>query len=159
MDLRPELTPPPVSPQRLAELCHEIRKISQLLDDREPAEEAIARFNAMAGPGHRYESYTFRHYWRSVEIEDFATEAARPAEPRVPDITRDELAEVVRRIMAAGPDSDYYLRLFEANVPHPSASDLIYWPPDELREASAEQVVDLALGGRPRRRQSRADVQ
>lgn len=149
MDLRPELTPPPVSPQRLAELCQEIRKISQLLDDREPAEAAIARFNETAGPGHCYEAYTFRHYWRSIEIEDFAKNAARPADPRVLDITRDELAEIVRRIMAVDPDSDYYLRLFETNVPHPHASDLIYWPPAELREASAEQIVDAALDWRP----------
>jgi hypothetical protein len=69
--------------------------------------------------------------------------------PRVPGITRDELAEIVRRLQAADPETDYYLRLLEANVAHPGVSDLIYHPPAELRQASAEQIVDTALSYRP----------
>ncbi|MEU6039613.1 hypothetical protein ABZ801_29835 [Actinomadura sp. NPDC047616] len=147
MDLRPELLPPSVAPQRLAEISREIGRIRGLLDDREPTEAAIAAFNEMTG--HDYTADDFAHYWRSRNLEEFAREAARPAPARVPDISRDELAEIVRRILAADPETDYYLRLFEANVPHPAASDLIYWPPAELGDASAEQIVDAALSHRP----------
>lgn len=147
MDLRPELLPLPVAPQRLQEISREIEKISHLLDNHEPAEAAIAAFNEMTG--HDYDAYKFAHYWRSCGLEDFAKEAARPAHPRVPDITRDELVEIVRRLQTADPETDYYLRLLAANVACPDVSGLIYWPPAELRDASAEQIVDAALSHRP----------
>ncbi|MBC6461151.1 hypothetical protein, partial [Actinomadura sp. HBU206391] len=127
MELRPELLPPPVSPRRLAEVSHEIERISRLLDDREAAEAAIAAFNETTG--HAYDASAFADYWRARSLEDFATEASRPAYPRVPDITRDELVEIVRRIQAADPDMGYFLLLLEVNVTYPAVSDLIYWPP------------------------------
>jgi Colicin immunity protein / pyocin immunity protein len=37
----------------------------------------------------------------------------------------------------------------EANVSHPQVSDLIFYPPAELRDASAEQIVDEVLEYRP----------
>ncbi|WOX16919.1 hypothetical protein [Streptomyces sp. N50] len=73
----------------------------------------------------------------------------------MPDATREELAEVVRRILAGDTDAEYYLRLFTANVAHPAASDLIFHPPCELADAdadadaSAERIVDAALAYRP----------
>lgn len=48
---------------------------------------------------------------------------------RVLDITREELIEIVDRVIADHGDSDFYLELFQLNVPHPAASDLIYWLP------------------------------
>jgi hypothetical protein len=147
MDLRPELLPPPVGSQPLAEISREIEKISGLLCCGEPAEAAIAAFNEMTG--HDYDAADFAEYHGWRRLEDFAKEAARPVHPRVPGITRDELAEIVRRLQAADPETDYYLRLLEANVAHPGVSDLIYHPPAELRQASAEQIVDTALSYRP----------
>ncbi|MEQ4725362.1 bacteriocin immunity protein [Nonomuraea sp. B19D2] len=83
------------------------------------------------------------------DLEELARDAARPERPKVSDITREELAEIVRRIMEANPDSDYYLRLLEANVLHPRVSDLIFWPPEELQDATAEEIVEAALRYRP----------
>ncbi|WP_329082695.1 MULTISPECIES: bacteriocin immunity protein [unclassified Streptosporangium] len=74
---------------------------------------------------------------------------ARPERLKVSDITQEELAEIVRRIMEADPDSDFYLRLLEANVLHPRVSDLIFWPPEELQDATAEEIVEAALKYRP----------
>jgi hypothetical protein len=147
MDLRPELLPPPVTPQRLAELSDQIERISSLIGDPEAADAAIAAFNDVTG--HGYGAEDFAEYWASRSLEDFAREAARPARPRVPDITRDELAEIVRRLQAGDAETDYYLLLLEANMPHPRVSDLIYWPPTELSDASAERIVDVALSHRP----------
>jgi len=65
---------------------------------------------------------------------------------RIADITREELIEIVDRLSSDPENSDFYLELFEANVPHPEASDLIYWPSDELHDASNAQIVDVALG-------------
>ncbi|MFF3336268.1 hypothetical protein ACFYWX_43335 [Streptomyces sp. NPDC002888] len=114
MELRPELLPPPVSRQRLDELCAEVERIADLLEARpEAAGEAIAAFNAMTG--HEYEARDFAEYDGSRSLEEFAREAARPARPMVADITRDELVEIVRRLLMADLENDYYLRLLEAN--------------------------------------------
>ncbi|MFK4067647.1 hypothetical protein [Streptomyces sp. NPDC029674] len=124
MDLRPELLPPPVPPRRLAALSREIERVAALVLDGDGG-EAVTAFNAATG--HRYGPLDFVEYegWRS--LEEFAREAARPAWPRVPDATRDELVEIVRRVLAdpGSTDCEYYLLLLAANVPHPRARDLV----------------------------------
>ncbi|MFD7096769.1 hypothetical protein [Streptomyces xanthophaeus] len=149
MDLRPELLPPLVSRQRLDELCAEAARIAELLAaGTEAAGEAIAAFNAMTG--HDYAALDFAELDGSRSMEEFVREAARPARPVVADITRDELVEIVRRLQTATPESDYYLRLLEANVPHPRVSDLVFHASsDRRRGATAEQIVDEALKYRP----------
>uniref|UniRef100_A0AAU2VG66 Uncharacterized protein n=1 Tax=Streptomyces sp. NBC_00003 TaxID=2903608 RepID=A0AAU2VG66_9ACTN len=148
MDLRPELLPPPVSRQRLDELCSEIERIADLLaSSPEAADEAIAAFNVRTG--HDYEALDFAEYDGSRSREEFAREAARLAHPVLADVSRDELVEIVRRVLMASPESGYYLRLLEANVSHPRVGDLLFHPSDALEDASAEQIVDEALKYRP----------
>ncbi|MEU5942612.1 hypothetical protein ABZ807_26355, partial [Micromonospora sp. NPDC047548] len=74
---------------------------------------------------------------------------ARPATPKVAHVTRDELIEIVRRIQAADDDIDYYVLLLDTNVLHPRVTDLIFWPPPELANASPRAIVDAALSYRP----------
>lgn len=137
-----------MSRQRLEELCAEVVRIADLLTvSPEAAGEAIAAFNAMTH--HDYVALDFAEYDGSRSLEEFATEAARPARPVVADVTRDELAEIVRRLLTASPESDYYLRLLEANVSHPRVGDLVFHPSDDLEGASAEEIVDEALKYRP----------
>ncbi|GID97609.1 hypothetical protein ACFQFC_23855 [Amorphoplanes digitatis] len=143
MELRPELCPPAVSSERVAQLRAAIEDIAQLLECGEPADAAIATFNA--DTGHSYNAEHFLTYWESRDVEDFALEAARPSRPKVPDITRDELVEIVRRILAAEDASDYYLLLLTTNVPHPRVGDLIFRPPPDLVDAPPERIVDTAL--------------
>jgi hypothetical protein len=69
-------------------------------------------------------------------------------------VTRDELIGLVQQIMAAAGDSeeeaDRLIAVFEENVPHPAASDLIFYPDQYFgREPSAEEVVDRALDYKP----------
>ncbi|MDH6542915.1 hypothetical protein [Streptomyces sp. SPB4] len=148
MDLRAELMPPSISRQRVDELCREIERIADLvLSGSESAHDEVRVFNAKTG--HNYVALDFAEYDGSRTLVAFALEAARPARPRIADITRGELVEVVRRLLAGSPGSDHYLRLLEANVPHPRVSDLIFHPSVELRDASAEQIVDAAIGYQP----------
>ncbi|MDQ1012634.1 hypothetical protein QFZ82_007119 [Streptomyces sp. V4I23] len=148
MDLRPELMPPVVGPERLEELSREIERIAGLVEARSADEdEAIRAFNTMTG--HDYEACHFAHYWRSRDLEDFAREAARPARPRVADVTKEELVEIVRRVLVADAETDYYLLLLQMNVLHPAVSGLIFHPADALRDASAEEIVEEALAYRP----------
>ncbi|MBE8470267.1 hypothetical protein [Streptomyces justiciae] len=149
MDLRPELRPAPVPAARLRELVREIVRIEELLHrgPQEEAEAAIAAFNA--DTGHTYGPYSFLSYAGSRSAEEFAREAARPAYPRLPDITREELVEVVRAAREPGPDQPWFLLLFTTNVADPGASDLIFHPPAGLEDASAERIVDVAQAYRP----------
>ncbi len=65
------------------------------------------------------------------------------------------MVEIVRRLSEGGyeteEEDDHYLQLFENNVPHPGASDLIFWPEREFgaHEPTAEEIVDRALSYRP----------
>ncbi|MCG7525917.1 bacteriocin immunity protein [Streptomyces sp. OfavH-34-F] len=148
MDLRPELLPPPVSRQQLNELCTEVERIAELLTVHpEVAGGEIEAFNAMTGQD--YVALDFAEYDGSRSLEEFAREAARPARPVIADITRDELVEIVRRLLTGSEESDYYLRLLEANVSHPRVSDLVFHPSDILQDPSPEQIVDEALKYRP----------
>lgn len=144
VDLRTEPIPPSVSQQHLDELCREILQIADLvLCGAESADKEIRAFNARTG--HNYMPLHFAEHDSSRDLAEFAMEAARPARPRITDITTDELAEIVRRLLTSDPDSDYYLQLLQANVPHPRAGDLIFHPPTELRDAPAEQIVNATL--------------
>jgi hypothetical protein len=144
MELRPELLPPQVTPQRIEELGCEIDRIAEL--GGEAAQEAIATFKETTG--HDYSE--FREYWGAESREEAAMRAARPRYPRVPDITRDELVEIVGRIRTCQPpDQDWYLLVLETNTAHPAASDLIFWPSPELESASEEEIIDAILSYRP----------
>ncbi|MFE7215129.1 hypothetical protein ACFU93_35345 [Streptomyces sp. NPDC057611] len=149
VDLRPELLPPPVSPERLEELSLEIDRIADLITVCPgDAAEAVQAFNEATG--HDYKVLDFAEYWESRDVEEFAMEAARPAHPRVEDITRAELVEIVRRVLAFDPEYAHYLLLLEVNVAHPRVGDLIFHPSDNnLQGASAEEIVDEALRYRP----------
>jgi Colicin immunity protein / pyocin immunity protein len=68
-------------------------------------------------------------------------------------IDRDQLIELVERIMSAEGESqeeaDRLVGLFAENVPHPRASDLIFYPEEEFgHEPTPEEVVDRALSYR-----------
>jgi hypothetical protein len=70
-------------------------------------------------------------------------------------MSRDELVELVRRIMTGEggtqEDADLLVDRFCANVPHPEADDLIFYPHDHFgHEPTAEEVVDRALAYEPR---------
>ncbi|MFD4032429.1 bacteriocin immunity protein [Streptomyces sp. NPDC058637] len=71
-----------------------------------------------------------------------------------PDLTRDQLVELVRKIMAdhgTEEEVDRLVELLEASVPHPRVLNLIYHPDIEgfTDGLTAEEVVDTALSYTP----------
>ena len=65
---------------------------------------------------------------------------------------REELIVLGHRIMNADAETeeenDRLIDLFEANVPRPDASDLIFWPEEATgrrRDLTPEEIVDIAL--------------
>ena len=54
---------------------------------------------------------------------------------------------MVQRVIDCEEDEDTIdklIEILEDNLPHPSISDLIYWPPNE-EELSADEIIDIAL--------------
>ncbi|WP_031162747.1 hypothetical protein [Streptomyces durhamensis] len=146
MELRRELLPPSVPAERLAELAGEIERIDTLLrEDEEAGRRAVGAFNEATG--HSYGPGAFLDRWAARDLREFALEAARPAWPRVPDITRDELTEIVRRMRAAyadgDPDADHYRLVLEVNVAHPDSFTVAE------QEATPACIVDELLAYRP----------
>lgn len=142
MKLRDPLTPTPIPPGTLSTLSGRLRELASLIEHGQPHARELAVFNAAVGGG--VDATDIGSVHAGEDAEDFVRRLLnRPR--RVPDITRAELIEVVHRITTDIANSDFYLELFELNVPHPEAGDLIFWPPDELREATYSQIVDAAL--------------
>jgi hypothetical protein len=75
------------------------------------------------------------------------------------DLSREQLIRIVDQLVRCDPadedEQDRLLHLFEANVLHPRASTLIYFPHYELgpeyedRSLTPEEVVDHALAYKP----------
>ncbi|GIO88093.1 hypothetical protein J25TS5_50250 [Paenibacillus faecis] len=128
-----------------SKLQQEIERIEALLDEGKEAEKEIAAFNKATG--RNYDVYVFANYWRSMSLEDLIEEACSPEPRRVPDITREELVEIVRRLKdseISHGESMFYLQLLEANVPMPGVSDLVYW-----EDLEPEEVIARAMSYEP----------
>jgi hypothetical protein len=162
LDLRRELMPPILDEATV--LC--LAKLASRLDgaygvgDPPHWEDDLAEFNRIAGTSIPIQDFQgiygaeeHDRWVRRVLYQRVITPAA--------NVTPTELAEVVRRAMPATGDPDYeaYMAIFDANVPMPSASNLIFYPPDydehsntwdcgrpiEEYDPTPEQIVEWAL--------------
>jgi hypothetical protein len=160
LELRKQLTPPEIPETRRETVRKRIREIEAVLAQGQDADDLIQKFNDFTG--HQYDEYTFRNYWRSIDLDDFVQQASRLPPRRVENITREELIEIVRWAMSDDPDNEFYRELFDANVIMPAASSLIYYPVDyepttltwsggsiNDYDPTPEEIVEIALSYRP----------
>jgi len=149
VELRPILTPKPLSEQDKRALVELLRRIEEALESgAEEAASAIDEFNEKTERDYRPEH--FFEYWEAMSAEEFVEAAYFKSPGRVADITREELIEVVRRAMKVIAHQSFYMELFDDNVPRPAASNLIFYPPDDQQDVGTwdptpEEIVDLAL--------------
>lgn len=146
MTLRDALVRRPVTSERRAAIRQSILRIEELVDRGDDATAAIGTLNE--DTGHRFGPDDFRHHCGAPDREALIEWACTPPPARLPDVTRDELVEIVRRILA-DPTDDWYIEAFELNTVMPGASGLIFHPPPELQDATAAAIVDAALAYRP----------
>jgi hypothetical protein len=136
----------PVTPERWVAIRKAILRIEELADRGDDATAAVEALNETTG--HSFGLDDFRYSCGAPEREALIERACTPPPVRLLDVTRDELVEIVRRILA-DPTDDGYIQAFERNTVMPGASGLIFHPPPELRDATAEEIVDAALAYRP----------
>jgi hypothetical protein len=154
MELRPELMPPPLDEALVARLA----KLGDAIDGALPGqcEDKLAEFNRLANT-----SIAFRDFQGVYGAENHAnwvrrllwSQRIRPAD----GVTREELIEVLIRAdprVGINDENEAYMAIFDANVPLPKASMLLYYPPEEDGtedkdwDPTPEQIVDLALRGK-----------
>jgi hypothetical protein len=148
MNLRSELMPPHLDKAA-------VRALAELADRLDGAAsdlcgDDLARFNREAEADLRIDE--FQGINGAGDPEDWVRRLLyRKSLAPVADLSRAEMIEIVSRVVACGPDHDFYFELFLVNCKHPSGSNLIYWPnlvPElpQDREPSVEEIADLAIG-------------
>jgi hypothetical protein len=129
MELRAELMPPVLD----GALVTRLAKLAAHIDGARPGqwEDDVAEFNRLAGTSIPFEE--FQGIYGAEDHEDYVRRVlhyrlVRPAQ----GVTREELAEVVRRAMPGSGYADHeaYMAVLDANVPLSRASNLIFYPPD-----------------------------
>jgi hypothetical protein len=150
MNLRPELMPPALDEARVARLA----KLAARIDGGRPGqwEECLDEFNRKAGTAFTFSD--FQGIYGGTDHETFVRQAlSEPAVRKVPDVTEEELLELLRRVCGAeGAEHEiaFWLRLLEANLPDPRLSDLIFWPGEyfgdgnDARQLSPREILDIA---------------
>ena len=151
MELRPELMPPKLDKATVRRLA----KWAAAIDGARPGqwEDDLSAFNAEANTRFKFEDFQgiAGGQDHATWVKSVLAEASlRP----LPDITREELVELVRRVGSAEykeHETDFWLRVLEVNLPDAPISDLIFWPDEALGadagsdELSPEQIVELAV--------------
>ena len=149
MELRAELQPPKLDERKVARLA----ELAARLDGANAGEweDDLAEFNRLAGT-----EIPIEHFQGIYGAEEHVEWARRVLYGRAltpTDVSRDEMIEIVSRIMDPNYDADqnFYVELFTVNCKHPSESDLLFWPnlvPElpQDREPTAEEIADLAIG-------------
>jgi hypothetical protein len=147
MELRPELMPPVLDEAKVARLA----ALAGRLDGARPGqwEDDLAEFNQLAGTAIPFDE--FQGISGGQSHRDWVRQVLyRQAVAPVPDLSREEMAEIVSRVKGPGADRDFYLGLFGVNCRHSSGTDLIFWPDlvPELpqgREPTAKEIAELAM--------------
>lgn len=145
--MRAILLPPKLDEKTVTELVDLADRVVATIDSAGDPTQLIEEFNARTDRA--FDSSDFHSASESVDTRTFVIQALRQSPRRINDITRDELLEIIRRIMDpdSEPDQIYCLELLERNVPHPDVSGLIFWPNDP--NPTPESILERALAYQP----------
>ncbi|MEG0558099.1 MAG: hypothetical protein RR574_16785 [Comamonas sp.] len=151
IDLRSELMPPALDESLVARLA----KFAEEIDCGHPEQtrNQVAAFNQQAMT--ELEFVDFQGIYGGQSHDTWVRKVlASPYERRVENITKQELIEMARRVMAHDGDEhavEFWLSMREINIPNDRISDLIFWPDEYFDDAnyaqhlSPEQIIEIAL--------------
>src|SRR5262249_33621532 len=128
MELRAELMPSTLDEARVSRLG----QLAGWIDGARPGqwEDWLAEFNREAGTS--LDWIDFQGVYGGMEHEEFVRNilVEQTIKP-IPDITRNEYLEVIRRLLhghGAEHEEYFWMKLLEVNLQDPMISALFYWP-------------------------------
>ena len=152
MELRSELMPPVLDKHLIARLT----VLADELDGGYPeqTETQLTAFNQLAGT--QFEFLDFQGIQEKHDYETWVRKVlAKPYERRLDDVTKAELVELARRVMAAEGSEhalDFWLSMLLINLPSEQVSGLIFCPEvylagnDAFQKLTPELVIEIAMG-------------
>ena len=150
MKLRAPLLPP--SDARQKELAGVIERAFGRLST-EPPDDVAADVSGCVGI--EMSGADLDGWSGSMDADDVAAMLVRPPRHVLRKLaaTNEELLELARRFMGCAGDehrrdADWYMAVFDANVPHPAGSNLAFYPPDDESDPTPEMVVRWATSYR-----------
>jgi hypothetical protein len=150
MELRYELMPPALDEAKVRHLAG----LAARIDGARPGqwEDELDEFNREAGTALNF--VDFQGIYGGQDHDTWVRKVlAEPDCKRLPDITRAELLELIRRAAECHGEEhevDFWLKMLAINIPDPRIADLIFWPGeylgdgDNLRQLTPEQILDIA---------------
>ena len=149
MELRPDLMPPVLDEAQVSYLAG----LAAQIDGARPGqcEDELAEFNCEARTALAF--IDFQGIYGGQDHDTWVRKVLTvPHQRRLPDVTRAELVELVRRVRETSREEheiDFYLEMLALNIPDQNVSDLIFEFEDDFdrnaRDLSDEQVVDIAM--------------
>ncbi len=142
--IRPALRPPKADPALRRRLVRLAEDIVAAQNAGAPCSDLIAVFNAEAGAA--LEAFDFHAAWEGDGEGTLVDSVLLPRPPFIPDISDDELLEIIAWVQAhpAGRACDWYLKVLELHLGDPSFEDLIFQ--DDL---TPEEILTRARSYRP----------
>ncbi|MBD9606480.1 hypothetical protein [Pseudomonas sp. PDM08] len=151
MEIRHDLMPPVLDESLVSRLT----KLAEEIDCGQPeqTQSQLTEFNREAMTA--LEFIDFQGIYGGQTHDTWVRKVlAKPYERRVADVTKQELVELVRRVMegdGADHEVEFWLSMLEINIPNERISDLIFWPDEYFddvnysQELSPEQVIEIAF--------------
>lgn len=151
MEIRHDLMPPVLDESLVSRLT----KLAEEIDCGQPeqAQSQLTEFNREAMTA--LEFIDFQGIYGGQTHDTWVRKVlAKPYERRVVGVTKQELVELVRRVMegdGADHEVEFWLSMLEINIPNERISDLIFWPDEYFddvnysQDLSPEQVIEIAF--------------
>jgi len=135
---------------KVQEIASLAKSIETAIDNEENCDELLAQMSLLT-QCKLYDRDFFANLYKHTDIEDFAASAGYPPPKKIPEVSRNDLIEIMELAMNNIVESsfEYYLDLFDTNVVMPGASNVLFHLPDDWPysndEPSAEEIVDYVL--------------
>jgi hypothetical protein len=150
--MRNELLDPLKGDARYEAVVKLVRRVYRLIDAEKDCSEALARLGETVGKP--LSSLELEGVAELIDPETYAFELIADSLPLPTDLSREEMLEMLERIVANADDPlhlGYWTRCLEINTGDKQISTLIQAPelyfgdPSKARRMSAQEILDTAL--------------
>jgi len=143
-----KVTPP--NDSKVQKLISLARSVEVAIDNGKSCDNLLAEIS-LVSECNLYDKDYFSNLYKHSSVEEFAAQAAYSPPKKIPNISRNDLVEILELAQdnLVDPSLEYYLKLFDANVVMPGASNLLFHLPEDWPYSSddptADEIVDYVL--------------